>query len=241
MAAFQPHPVDWSPEHVQRFWDHYSTNVVHEDVYFAKAVGRSLIGYVQKFIRIGTAADIGCGRGDLIALLLQSGHEVYAVDQSPASVEQVQKRFEGEPGFKGAARIDGNIDLPDHSVDTGFMVEVVEHLDDGILAKAIADARRIIRPGGHLVLTTPNEEDLAQSESMCPECGSVFHRMQHVRSWSAKSLSDYVEAIGFKTVSAKATVLSPYTGLLGSAYKMAYRAVRKRNPHLVYIGRRLPD
>lgn len=210
-----------------------------EDVYFAREVGRSLLNYVSKRIGIGTAVDIGCGRGDLIELLIKRGNDVYGVDQSPSSIDQVQKRFAGEPRFKGAARIDGAIQLPDCSVDAGFMVEVVEHLDDGALGKALGEAHRIIRRGGHLVLTTPNEENLALSETMCPECGSIYHRVQHVRSWSAQTLSEWVRPFGFEMVSAEATVLSRYSGPLGLAYALVYRAIRKRKPHLIYIGRRV--
>lgn len=240
-AKFAPHAIQWSPEHVRRFWDHYSTNPAMEDIYFAKIVGRSLINYVSRRIRIGTAVDIGCGRGDLIDLLLKRGSEVYGVDQSPASIAQVKQRFERVPRFKGAALADRKIDLPDSSVDTGFLVEVVEHLQDEPLANAVSEAHRVVRPGGHLVLTTPNEEDLRASESMCPECGSIFHRVQHVRSWSAASLSSYMERLGFDTVAAGSTVLTPFRGPLGVAYGLAYRAIRKREPHLIYIGRRLPD
>lgn len=212
-----------------------------EDAYFAKMVGRSLVNYVSARARIGTAADIGCGRGDLMEFLIRRGHDVYGVDQSPASIDEVQKRFAGQPHFKGAALFEGRIELADESVDTGFIIEVVEHLSNDALTTMLREAHRIVRPGGHLVLTTPNEEDLRASETMCPECGSIYHRVQHVRAWSAKSLSEYVRPFGFETRSAEGTVLAPYTGPLGIAYGLAYRAVHKRKPHLIYIGRRLPD
>ena len=236
--GFAPHPVQWSPDRVRRFWDHSSTNPAMDDIYFAREVGKSLVNHVARKIRIGGAVDIGCGHGDLMDILMKRGHEVFGIDQSPATVEQVQRRFAGRKGFKGAVRDDGGIALPDESADTAFMVEVVEHLDDRALANLLREAHRIVRPGGHLVLTTPNEENLRGFESMCPECGCIFHRVQHVRSWSATSLTEHVRRFGFEPVSAKATVLAPFTGPMGFAYRTAYRLVRKRNPHLVYIGRR---
>lgn len=238
MAGFEPHRLDWTSDRIRRFWDFSSTQPGIEDAYFAKAIGKSLISYVERNISIGIAADIGCGRGDLVEVLLQRGHQTFAVDQSPASVEQVQHRFEGRRNFLGAARIEGGIGLSEGSIDTAFMLEVVEHLGDAALSDTLSDIHRVIRPGGHLVITTPNEEDLSLSETMCPDCGSIFHRMQHVRAWSAKSLSDALRGFGFEPVSAEATVLSPYIGAMGLGYRIAYRLIRKRNPHLVYIGRR---
>ena len=233
-----PHEIEWTPERVKRFWDFYSSNPAMADSYFARMVGPSLLSYVGKRIKIGTAVDIGCGPGDLIGLLTQRGHDAYGVDSSPASIAQVEERFAGTPHFKGTAMNDGTIDLPDGTADTAFMVEVVEHMDDEALGGALSEAKRILRPGGHLVLTTPNEENLDASRTMCPECGGIYHRIQHVRSWSSRTLSDYVARFGFDSVSCRGTVLSPYSGPLGLLYKTAYPMVRGRKPHLIYIGRK---
>jgi SAM-dependent methyltransferase len=233
-----PHEIDWTPERIARFWDYTSSNAALADSYFAKMVGPSLLKFVSKRIKIGTAVDIGCGPGDLIGMLIKAGHEAVGVDSSPGSLAKVSERFGGNPLFKGAYQNDGRIDLPDASADSAFMLEVVEHMEDAILTASLQEARRILRPGGHLVLTTPNQENLDASRVMCPECGGIFHRIQHVRTWSADTLRAAVEKLGFSTVAAEPTVLSPYGGPLGAAYKLAYPRLRGRKPHLVYIGRK---
>jgi SAM-dependent methyltransferase len=225
------HEIDWTPEQVRRFWDYMGATPGFEDLYFAKRSGRALIRHVARKIRIGTAVDMGCGRGDLLHLLLDRGYDAYGADQSQASVDAVNARFQGNPHFHGA--VVGTA-LPDGIADTVFMLEVVEHMDDGALTQALGDARRILRSGGHLVLTTPNDENLQAAKRMCPECGAVFHQMQHVRSWTAQTLSQFLERIGFVCRSADATVLSSHSGLMGIAHKLRYTG-RKR-PNLVYIG-----
>lgn len=234
--AFVPRKIEWTPELVRRFWDHYSSNPALADTYFTKNLGRHLIDFVSKRIPIGTAMDFGCGRGDLIGYLL-SRYPCYGVDQSPESVAAVNQRFELNPNFKGA--FVGSRELPDASVDTVFAVEVVEHMDDASLDRLLSEARRILRAGGHLVVTTPNDEDLRISEIMCPSCGCVFHNMQHVRSWSPQSLERYLGDFGF-TGKSTTTMLSRRSGIARLAHVLLHRAMRFHNYQLVFIGTAVP-
>jgi SAM-dependent methyltransferase len=237
MEAAEPHDLEWTPDHVRRFWDYQGSNPALEDEYFSRRVGRSLVAYVRKRVRIGTAVDIGCGPGDLIRFLTERGIHAWGTDQSPASVEALNGRLGGNPHFKGA--VVGTDALPDGIADTAFMVEVVEHLDDNALAAAMAAAHRLLKPGGHLVVTTPNDERLDASKLLCPECGAVFHRMQHIRSWSAGSLSAAVGKYGFERRSAEATTLSHHAGLLDLAARLKARLLGRTPPHLIYIGKRV--
>ena len=227
------HEVEWTPDRVQRFWNYMSSTPGFEDLYFAKRSGPALISYLARQIDLGVVVDMGCGRGDLINLLLERGYDAYGCDQSEASVEQVNKRFAGHKHFRGAAVGTG---LPDGIADTVTMLEVVEHLDDEALDQLIAEARRILRVGGHLILTTPNDEDLQAAKRMCPECGAVFHQMQHVRSWTGTALSSFLESRGFTCEKAEATLLSHHRGLLAFVHKL--RFARLKQPNLIYIGRK---
>jgi hypothetical protein len=47
------------------------------------------------------------------------------------------------------------------------------------------------------LITNPNEEDLDASMKICPECKCMFHRWEHMRSFSAPSLSSLVVEPGF--------------------------------------------
>ena len=80
------------------------------------------------------------------------------------------------------------------------MKKVIEHLDDPTLDGVLVESRRILAPDGALVLTTPNEENLAREHVMCPDCGCIFHRWQHRRSWSRASLSSALLQAGFSNV-----------------------------------------
>ena len=215
------HDVDWTPETIRRFWDNYES----EGTYFSELVGRSLLDFIG--LPAGTAVDIGCGHGGLVRHLLDRGWNVYAVDQSPESAALVTNTFAQNPRFKGSS-------VPDQSVDAVFLIEVVEHLNDRALDNAVADARRMLKPDGRLIVTTPNNEDLKQSTVVCPECLARFHKMQHVRSWSAKTLADRLDSYGFRGA-ATATLLSRWTGPKALLHRLFYR-FRGLHPHLVYVG-----
>ncbi len=229
------HDLEWTPDQVRDFWDYHSSNPALTDTYFTGMMGRSLLRYVASRVRIGTAVDVGCGHGHLMQFLMRRGADVYGADQSPVSVEKVNAQFAGMPHFKGATV--GTRALPDTIADTVFMDEVVEHLNDAALNDALDEARRLLKPGGHLVLTTPNAENLDASKIMCPGCGAVFHQVQHVRSWSTVALASRVAAHGFDCRSSEGIALTRYDGAFDAAYRYLYYLRRQGNrPNLIYIG-----
>jgi SAM-dependent methyltransferase len=228
----QQHQLEWTPERIQIFWDQYTSNEAHAGVYFSRLFGRSLIAYVRRRIHIGTPLDYGCGRGDFLSYLADAGcTELYGVEQSPESRDAVLRRI----GSRAAIHL--SVEPKPQSADTAFLIEVVEHMDDVALDAAFEQVRRALKSGGHLVITTPNDEDLAANSVLCPECLAVFHVMQHVRSWNATSLRKYAESHGFQTLSIEATILSPHAGIVDRLWRMAKRALGA-TPNLIYIGRK---
>lgn len=88
------------------------------------------------------ALDLGARDGHQTRWLTARGYQVTSGDI--------------EPQFEGCLRLDGNAPLPfdDDSFDLVWSSEVIEHLADP--AQALAELRRVTRPGGDIILTTPN-------------------------------------------------------------------------------------
>jgi len=133
--------------------------------------------------------------------------------------------------------------LSDASIDIIFSVEMVEHLFDEQLLPTFKEFQRLLRQGGTLVVTTPNEEDLDDLRVLCPDCGGLYHQYQHIRSWSADSLRAALEPHGFETISCHATLIAPK--LKADALRKLLRRLRNApeppKPHLIYLGRRAQE
>lgn len=89
-----------------------------------------------------TALDLGARNGHQTDWLRQQGYEVTSVDV--------------EPLFDECLGIDANQPLPfeTDSFDLIWSSEVIEHLENP--QNSLAELKRITRPGGDIVLTTPN-------------------------------------------------------------------------------------
>ncbi len=89
-----------------------------------------------------TALDVGCREGAQTRWLEQRGYRVTSID--------VEKLFDA------ADVVDANEPLPyaDASFDVVWCSEVIEHLADP--AFSLGEMRRVLKPGGTLVVTTPN-------------------------------------------------------------------------------------
>ena len=105
-----------------------------------------------------TVLEIGCGRGELacrLALGPWQPHRIVAADFASSAVTLGRAR-----GAAAGARIEWlvadiqRIPLDNGSVDTVISCETIEHLPDP--AAALRELYRVVRPGGRLLLTTPN-------------------------------------------------------------------------------------
>lgn len=99
-----------------------------------------------------TVLDVGCGRGFLLKQLLlrDPGLTCYGLEISPVVAQHTRET--GITVFE--KNIEDGIPLPDASVDVAVMGEVIEHVFDP--DTCIEELRRILRPGGALIVTTPN-------------------------------------------------------------------------------------
>jgi ubiquinone/menaquinone biosynthesis C-methylase UbiE len=97
---------------------------------------------------VGTALDAACGTGRHAAYLVALGHEVIGVDATPEMLAVARAKIpEGE--FHEGELTD--LPLADDSVDLAVCGIAASHVPE--LAAVLAELARVLRPGGHLVLS----------------------------------------------------------------------------------------
>jgi O-antigen chain-terminating methyltransferase len=101
--------------------------------------------------------DIGCGRGEWIELLSNRGFQASGIDINTAMVEQCQSL--NLNAVLGDA-LQSLRSLPDNSLAVVSSFHVIEHLPMQQLVSLIDEVLRVLRPGGTIIVETPNPENL---------------------------------------------------------------------------------
>lgn len=149
-----------------------------------------LRAYLPYFAGQQQVLDIGCGHGEFLQLLTEAGHTAVGVDIDPAMVAACQAR-----GFT-AYTADVLAWLPEQPArfDAIFSSNVVEHMDAPTVQRLIALAYGALRPGGLLVIGTPNPE------SLIVQFYEFWRDPTHVRLYSRQLLEFFFADAGFTRI-----------------------------------------
>jgi 2-polyprenyl-3-methyl-5-hydroxy-6-metoxy-1,4-benzoquinol methylase len=186
-------PIQWTPELVERFWSGVSqTKLSH--LSFSRSAAPYLIELLGGHLKSqGRHLDFGAGDGDLVRALIERGYATAACEPAGVRSAKIALDIAHHPKFLGLIKDDS----PDR-FDVVLMIEVIEHILEKDLDSALQKVRSLLAAGGTLIVTTPNAEDLDLSSAYCPNCDSLFHRWQHVRSFTPESLAALLFAYGFE-------------------------------------------
>lgn len=113
--------------------------------------------YVEAVRSNGDVIDLGCGRGEWLELLNETGISARGVEQNRVLIARCRKRGLEVVEEDMLAHLRG---LPDDSTGaiTGF--HIIEHLSLEALVSLLDEALRVLRPGGVVIFETPNPENV---------------------------------------------------------------------------------
>lgn len=201
MDASPPKPITWDRDTLVRFWAYEANFPEHS---FAYNKGADFVRHARRHLKPGMRVlDYGCGHGLLIPHLLKAGCQVAAADIDKAVIGEAARKLVGTPGFLGLFSFQELLERG-QKFECVLLTEVIEHLEDAPLADALANCRALLAPDGVFIVTTPNDENLAENTVYCPVSNVVFHRWQHVRNWNRDTLRATLGRHGFDVLSVDA-------------------------------------
>ncbi|MEU1026011.1 class I SAM-dependent methyltransferase [Streptomyces sp. NPDC005904] len=161
--------------------------------------------------RTATVLDIGSADGTAAATAapLLAGHRVIGVDWSQDALRRAHARL---PYVVRGELTDGGLPFASGAADAVLFSEVIEHLVDP--DSALDELRRVLRPGGHLMLSTPNLAAWYNRGLLLAGVQPVFSEVSlrgihgrpgkevvgHLRLYTARALREFVAASGFEVV-----------------------------------------
>jgi SAM-dependent methyltransferase len=154
----------------------------------------------------GPVADLGCGPGAHALALARRGYDVAGVDGSPRMVQVARARA-------ALDEVDATFDVYDVSAPLRFAdaslggvlaILVLQHLPHP--AAFIAEIRRCLRPGGHLLISAPARDSTSRtSQNLYWRLRAACYHLVPgvVRFYDTNSLTGLVEDQGLTVVECK--------------------------------------
>jgi len=135
------------------------------------------------------AVDLGAGTGFITEALVGAGAHVIAVDQSEKMLEELNQKFESTGSVEPRLADAEQLPVSDQSIDRVFANMYLHHVEYPGLA--IKEMKRILKPGGRLVIIDLEKHDYE------------FLKIEHHDRWSGFYRSDirhWLEMAGFSNI-----------------------------------------
>ena len=174
----------------------------------ARRQARMLAGMLRDVTGPAVIIDLGCGDGSALAIAAERNpaHRFAGIDWSGDALRQAQAA--GLTVMR--ASVSGaSLPVADGAADVVIMSELIEHLVDP--DGAVAEARRILRPGGSLLLSTPNLAAWYNRGLLAFGIQPIFSEVSlrgvfgrpgrvvagHLRLFTRRALTEFLTASGF--------------------------------------------
>jgi SAM-dependent methyltransferase len=142
----------------------------------------------------GRLLDVGCGGGRFLKRMQKQGWQVVGTDFDEQAARKVTDRY----GIETHVGDLPQCALPANSFDAITLSQAIEHLYDP--KATLQECLRLLKPGGLLVMTTPNALSIGAAEFGSNWRG--WEAPRHLHLFSVLSLSALTRAAGFEIVEA---------------------------------------
>jgi SAM-dependent methyltransferase len=142
-----------------------------------------------------TLLDVGCGMGTFTVETAARGAHAVGIDPAAAAVHAAAG-VAAAAGYPSARFVRGdaaNLPVCDGCADVVLAADLTEHLDDVTLARVLREAARALRPGGVLVVYTPERQHFLER---LREAGIMRQDPSHIGVRTAAALRAAIESAG---------------------------------------------
>ncbi len=170
--------------------------------------------------------DVGCGPGTFLGTF-GPDERVHGLDVAGAQIEFA--RTEYGTATRTFDEFDGGgLPIEGASYEAICMIEVIEHLHD--VSGPLVEAMRVLRPGGRIVVTTPNyASHWPILEWLVGKLSPVDYAHQHVTKFRPRSLDNALRDAGFENVEVRSFMrTAPFVAAISSRFSDAVRRLEER-------------
>ena len=151
--------------------------------------------------------EVGCGDGTTSRLLAEQGNRVRSIDVSQVALQAASQHAEGSSLDLTYEHGDGRkLQFADNSFDYVVSEHLVEHLSLEDMRAHLAEVRRVLRPGGSYIISTPSR--------LWNGRRSVGF---HLNVYTLEELCSTVRAAGFRAIWMETRFLRRFGRVLESA------------------------
>ena len=155
--------------------------------------------YLPYFLGKNNVLDIGCGRGEFLALLGENGISAVGIDLNEEMVFRCKEKGSDVSQADAISYLES---IPEESLGGVFAAHIIEHLNHNVLLEFIQLCQAKLKKGGYVIFETPNPLSILVS-------ASYFHLdLSHIKPIHPDGIKFLMESNGFENVSIE--YLSPF-------------------------------
>jgi len=170
----------------------------------------------------GRLLDVGCGSGESLLFMRGLGWQVEGIDFDERAVQVAAQR-----GLQVSCGTLEQKGFPSANFHAVILNHVIEHLPDPVAT--LSECARILRPGGRLVLFTPNSSSLGHRFFKGEWRG--LEPPRHLHIFSMQSMNRILELAGFQSISIRPSIANSviYESVLLSWGKSGFACASRRD------------
>jgi len=152
--------------------------------------------WIKNLVKDKSVLDCACGKGYGSYLISLTASETIGIDLNAASLRIAQERFKGKNlSFQEADVLKLEEKFGSARFDVVVAYEIIEHIPPETTEKFISEIKKVLKPGGKLILSTPNHDVTLKSGVYIPDFHINNFRSVELRNKLEEHFSN-VEMIG---------------------------------------------